>query len=80
MCVSRVHEVVAVREAEVDVRDADGSTHAASLLAYEGDALSAGDYVDVHSGYALSRLDRVEAVEVQALIDAARRAGLDRER
>lgn len=79
MCVSRVHEVVAVREGEVDVRDPDGSTHVASLLAFDGEALAVGDVVDVHSGYVLTRLDPVEAAEVQAMIDAARRAGLDKE-
>lgn len=79
MCLSRVHEVVAVHAEDVDVRDADGTVHRVSLLAYAGEALVAGDFVDVHSGYALARLDRGEALETRALIDEARRAGLDKE-
>jgi hydrogenase expression/formation protein HypC len=77
VCVSRVHQVVAAREGAVSARDVDGAVHDVSLLAFEGGPPAVGEWVSVHSGYAMARVDEAEALEVVALIDAARRAGLD---
>lgn len=74
---SRVHRVVAVREGDADVADADGAVHAVSLLAFDGEPPAVGEWVSVHSGYALARLDPAEAEAALALIAGARRAGLE---
>ena len=62
MCVSRLHRVL--RHADggaVDVESMDGAVHRASLLALDGPAPVPGDWLVVHSGYALERVDAKEA-------------------
>ncbi|MGA2519630.1 MAG: HypC/HybG/HupF family hydrogenase formation chaperone [Acidimicrobiales bacterium] len=73
MCVSRLHLVVdPPAGAEVTVQDIDGSRHRVSLLAYEGDPPAVGDWLVVHSGYALEQVDTEEAERVAAELSAAR--------
>ncbi len=62
MCVSRLCEVLR-RDgpAWVEVEDVDHVTSRVSLLAYDGVELCAGDWVSVHSGYVIDRVDAVEA-------------------
>jgi len=67
MCMSRLHRVVSVTDARaVFAADIDGSEHALSLLAYDGEAPQPGDWVVAHSGYALGPADRAEAEAVLA--------------
>lgn len=58
MCVSRFHRVVArAGDRSVLVADSRGTTHCVSLLALDGPPPEPGDWLVVHSGYALERLD-----------------------
>jgi hydrogenase expression/formation protein HypC len=75
MCVSRLHLVVGGAAGPdgdtVTVRDVDGAEHVVSLLAFEGDPPAPGEWLVVHSGYALERVDPDEASAVAAEIAAA---------
>jgi hydrogenase maturation factor len=72
MCVSRFCEVLR-RDgpAWVEVEDVDRVTSRVSLLAYDGVELCAGDWVSVHSGYVINRVD---AVEASGVVEEIRRA------
>lgn len=62
MCVSRFHRVVAPAGGRsVLVADSLGATHRVSLLALDGPPPQPGDWLVVHSGYALERVDAGEA-------------------
>ena len=65
MCVSRLYKVLG-REgtASVDVEDVDRVKSRASLLAYDGVELNVGDWVSVHCGYVIDRVDAIEAARV----------------
>ncbi|HZU79510.1 MAG TPA: hypothetical protein VE991_06305 [Acidimicrobiales bacterium] len=54
---SRLHEVVDVAGDRVTVTDLTGHAHTVSLLAYEGPAPAPGDWLVVHSGFALAPAD-----------------------
>ena len=71
MCMSRLHRVVGQGEGVVDVEDLEG-LHRVSLLALDGPAPAVGDWLVVHSGYAI---DRAEAAEAEAVAADLRRAG-----
>jgi hydrogenase maturation factor len=67
MCMSRLHRVL--RDAcggAVDVEDLDGTVHHVSLLALDGPPPAPGEWLVVHSGYAINRVDRTEAEAVAA--------------
>ena len=67
MCVSRLHRVVRrTGVEEVDVEDVDGVVHRVSLLALDPPAPEPGEWLVVHSGYAINRVDRAEAEAVAA--------------
>ena len=58
MCTSRLHQVVgANHDGRTVVRDLNGAEHTVSLLAVEGDEPAAGDWLVVHSGFALTRAE-----------------------
>jgi hydrogenase expression/formation protein HypC len=70
--VSRLHRVVAISGAGLlDVEDVDGSTHRVSLLALDGPVPEPGEWLIVHSGYAIDRVDRAEAEMVVAELRGA---------
>lgn len=70
---SRLHQVIDDPEgAEVMVQDVDGSRHRVSLLAFDGDAPSRGDWLVVHSGYALEQVDADEAARIATEVARAR--------
>jgi hydrogenase maturation factor len=59
---SRFHRVVGIpADDRVVAVDLDGGRHDVSLLAYEGPMLEGGDWVVVHSGFALFRADPDDA-------------------
>jgi hydrogenase maturation factor len=60
-----------VGPASVEVEDVDQVISHASLLAYDGVELSAGDWVSVLSGYVI---DRADAEEAESATDEIRRA------
>jgi len=67
MCVSRLHRVVAAPVSGwIEVDDVDGGRHRVSLLAYDGPPPAPGDWVVVHSGYALGPAEAAEAEAVMA--------------
>ena len=62
MCMSRLHRVL--RQAgngAVDVEDVGGGIHRVSLLALDGPTPAPGEWLVVHSGYAIDRVDPAEA-------------------
>ena len=72
MCMSRFYEVLRRDGPDwVEVQDVDRVNSRASLLAYDGVDLCAGDWVSVHSGYVI---DRVNAIEAARVVEEIRRA------
>lgn len=72
MCVSRLHRVVgAADQGAVDVEDVEGERHRASLIAFDGPAPVPGEWVVVHSGYVL---DRVDPADARGVVREVRRA------
>jgi hydrogenase expression/formation protein HypC len=64
--------VVAVPGAgALDVEDVDGSVHRISLLALDGPVPEPGEWLVVHSGYAIDRVDSAEAEAVVAELRGA---------
>jgi hydrogenase expression/formation protein HypC len=75
MCMSRFHRVVSLSDdGGIVAADIDGTSHKLSLLAYEGDPPTPGDWVVAHSGYALGPVDRAEAEVVLAEFRAGQAA------
>jgi hydrogenase maturation factor len=67
MCLSRLHRVVGVPgPGLLDVEDVDGGAHRVSLLALDGPVPGRGEWLIVHSGYAIDRVNRDEAEAVVA--------------
>jgi hydrogenase maturation factor len=65
MCMSRLHRVMrSAGPGSVDVEDVNGTIHRVSLLALDGPAPAEGEWLVVHSGYAI---DRVEAADAEAV-------------
>jgi len=74
MCTSRLHKVVKVDgDSSVDVEDLDRTVHRVSLLALDGPTPSVGEWLVVHSGYAIDRASSEEAEVVAEEIRRARR-------
>jgi hydrogenase expression/formation protein HypC len=65
MCLAIPARVVALTGPDAAIIDIDGVRKGVSLALVEGVAV--GDYVIVHVGYALARLDPAEAVRTLAL-------------
>ncbi len=63
---SRLHLVRSVDGGTADVEDLDGIVHRVSLLALDGPVPVAGEWLVVHSGYAIDRVDAAEATATQA--------------
>jgi hydrogenase expression/formation protein HypC len=66
MCVGVPMEVVS-REGDNIIAEIDGVRREASLMIL-GDEVKVGDYVIVHAGFAISLLDREEALETLELM------------
>jgi hydrogenase maturation factor len=73
MCMSRLHRVVGRRaDGSADVEDVGGSVHTVSLLALDGPPPEVGEWLVVHSGYAIDRVDADEAEAVAAELQRER--------
>ena len=73
---SRLHRVLGVAvDGALDVADVDGAVHRVSLLALDGPEPQPGDWLVVHSGYAIDRVDRDEAEAVAAELRAVKDTG-----
>ncbi len=73
--------MVALGEANyVEVEDVDRARTRASLLAFDGPAPAPGDWVCVHSGYVIDRLDTNEAAAAVEEIRLAKAAFAESER
>jgi len=71
MCTRRLHLVVALdRPGTVVVEDVGGGRHQVSLLALDPPEAVPGDWLVVHSGYAIDRVDPAEAEAVAAELRA----------
>lgn len=70
MCMSRLHRVVGCGGTWADVEDMDGTVQRVSLLALDGPPPTAGEWLVVHSGYAI---DRVDTTEAEAVAEELRR-------
>jgi len=69
MCLALPAQVVALLEPDAALIDIDGVRKRISLALVDG--VCAGDYVIVHVGYALTRLDPAEAARTLALFAEA---------
>ena len=69
MCLAIPARVVAMPDIDTAVIDVDGVRKQISLALVDG--VSVGDYLIVHVGYALTRLDPDEAVRTLALFAEA---------
>ena len=72
MCLAIPGQVVEILDAEgsiarVDVAGATREVNVA-LLAWEGEAVLPGDWVLIHVGFAMSRIDEAEAARTLALL------------
>ena len=74
MCLAIPVRVMEKKDEETAVVELSGVRHQVSLALV--DDVAVGDYVIVHVGYALSKLDPAEA---EATLAMMRAAGLDRE-
>lgn len=79
MCLSRLHRVTSTAgSAEAVVESADGTLRRVSLLALDGPVPAVGEWLVVHSGYAIGRAGADEAAavagEVRSALEAARKA------
>ena len=66
MCVGVPMEVIS-RDGETIIAEIDGVRREASLMIL-GDEVNIGDYVIVHAGFAISLLDKQEALETLELM------------
>jgi hydrogenase maturation factor len=67
MCISRLHRVVGpAGPGAVEVEDVQGGHRRVSLLALDGPSPLPGEWLVVHSGYAIDRVDGTEAEAVAA--------------
>jgi len=72
MCTSRLHRVVrVVDDGAVDVEDLERTVHRVSLLALDGPTPVEGEWIVVHSGYAI---DRVSSEDAEVVAEEVRRA------
>ena len=71
MCLAIPARIVEVLEQDQAIVDLDGVRKLVSLALVEG--IAVGDYVIVHVGYALNRLDPEEAAKTLALFEEAGR-------
>jgi len=75
---SRLHRVLrSAGPGAVDVEDVNGTVHRVSLLALDGPAPAAGEWLVVHSGYAIDRVDSTdaEAAATEVRLSTASTAG-----
>ncbi|NGZ06175.1 MAG: HypC/HybG/HupF family hydrogenase formation chaperone [Magnetococcales bacterium] len=61
MCLAVPMQIVAIRDDELGTVELDGVRHEVSLMLIDGP--QTGDYVLIHAGYAIERLDTHEADE-----------------
>ena len=67
MCISRLHHVLGMTApGVVEVEDVQGGRRRVSTLALDGPEPVAGEWLVVHSGYAIDRVDGTEAEAVAA--------------
>lgn len=67
MCLSRLQRVLSLPSpGRAEVEDMTGRHHLVSLLALDGPTPRPGDWVVVHSGYAIERADADEAEQVRS--------------
>lgn len=75
MCLSRLHRVVTVDQpGTAVVEEVGGRRERVSLLPLDGPTPQPGEWLIVHAGYAIGRLDDDEAQLVLADLDAVRGA------
>jgi hydrogenase expression/formation protein HypC len=75
MCTSRLHRVLSVGDrGTVVAEDLDGATHRVSLLALDPPGpVEPGEWLVVHSGYAIGRAEAAEGESAAALVRGAGR-------
>jgi len=73
MCVAVPAEIVEIKEFDVAVIDIGGARKNVSLMLIDG--VEVGDFVLVHAGFAIDKIDEQEAQTTMALLEEL--AGLD---
>ena len=75
MCMSRLHRAVTEpADGWMMVENVEGRLHRVSLLAFEGPQPHVGDWLVVHSGYALRRVDSEKAAAIVTELRAGQEA------
>lgn len=69
MCLSRLHRVLSVDPGGAEVEETGRGRTRISLLALEGPPPRPGEWLVVHAGYAIGRMDDEEARRVLADLD-----------
>jgi hydrogenase expression/formation protein HypC len=67
MCLAVPMKILSIRSDGLGVADLDGSQHEVDLSLVDGPRV--GDYVIVHAGYAIEKLDQKEADERVSLFE-----------
>ena len=67
MCVAVPGQIEKITNGVADVKVGDASTKA--NLDLLGDEVGVGDYVLIHAGFAINRIEREEAEEIQAAME-----------
>lgn len=79
MCVSRLQRVLGSSgPGWIDTEDAEGRSQRVSLLALDGVPPGPGEWVVVHSGYAIDRADAEDAAAVASDLRSVTLARRDR--
>ncbi len=65
---SRLHRVLAVLDGEAVVEDLDGVASDVALLALDGAPPVPGDWLVVHSGYAIDRATPTDAASARSAL------------
>ncbi|WP_287153412.1 HypC/HybG/HupF family hydrogenase formation chaperone [Candidatus Solincola tengchongensis] len=73
MCLAIPAEVVELREDETALVEIGGVRKVVSLMLMDG--VEAGDYVLVHAGFAIEKVDREEAEKTLAVLEQAAEYG-----
>jgi hydrogenase expression/formation protein HypC len=80
MCLAVPAEIISIKDEVATCRVGEGETTVTASLMVLDDAVAVGDYIIIHAGFAIRRLDRKEAEEtlkiLRDVMEAAAEAGI----
>ena len=71
MCLSIPAEIISIEENDLALVSVGGTQYKASLKLVDG--VIKGDFILLHSGYAIGKIDKVKAVETLKLMETIKR-------